>query len=69
MDLDLESQLEDALANYNTQLDMGNDPVASGRNLLIEEVVRSVPVPKSPVAPFVFLVLAGLGLAFWFLFF
>ena len=68
--MDPESQLEDALANYNTQLDMGNDPVASGRNLLIEEVVRSVPVDfKSPVAPFVFLVLAGLGLAFWFLFF
>ena len=71
-DEDLSIQLEDALANYNAGPNIGNDPVASGRNLGLKKLsaldaALLPPVPDSTYWPWLGLVLALF--AFWYFFF
>ena len=73
---ELERQMESALANYNSGLDMGNDPVGSGRNLGLQKLSKLdaallPPVPKSLGEEGYFWVGWGLAtiFAFWYLFF
>ena len=70
---ELSIQLDDALANYNSGLDMGNDPVGSGRNLGLKnlselDAALLPPVPESTgYWPWLGLVLALF--AFWYFIF
>ena len=73
MDAELELAMDEALAQYNAQVDMGNDPVGSGQNLGLRhlsdlDAALLPPVPESTgYWPWLGLVLALF--AFWYLFF
>ena len=70
LDAELELAMEEALANCNAALvDMGNDPVASGRNLGLRQLAEMVPTTAGSPTPWPWIFLGLVCIAFWYLYY